>query len=209
MTNLLFALHPILSSPLVYSAFNYLIERRSGIRKLIEYLGLSDNDDILDIGCGTATIVAKFDKDVNYTGIDASKPYIGYAQKRFGNQGQFLNLTVEELAETGDQKFDKIMAIGLLHHLSKDEAMKLLRFSKSVMKPNARFVSLDCCYVDNQSKVSKFIIDHDRGIFVRTLNEYQAMLGHAFETVKVTHHTDLLRIPYDHAIGICSVPQQS
>ena len=76
----------ILANPLVYKTVQKLFGSE-GLRKTLsaEYLTLKNNDDLLDLGCGTGDIL-KFLPSINYTGIDSSEEYVKNATKLINNE---------------------------------------------------------------------------------------------------------------------------
>jgi hypothetical protein len=93
-----------------------------------------------------------------------------------------------------------VLAIGILHHLSDEEALKLFRLAQSALKPGGCLVTLDGCYIDNQPRLARYLISKDRGEHIRTLDAYRALASRVFSKV-VTHlRSDLLHVPYTHLI---------
>jgi hypothetical protein len=92
----------------------------------------------------------------------------------------------------------------VLHHLDDQEADGLLRVAREALKPRGRFVSLDGCYAPNQSRFARWMLNNDRGRFVRRQDDYARLAAAHFPTVEahVTHR--LLNIPYTHIIMVCS-----
>lgn len=195
----------ILGFPSAYRLFIGMVGG-AGTRKryLAEYVKPKAGDKVLDLGCGPADILEHLPK-VNYTGLDISAEYISAAKARFGSRGRFLCadvgvVTLEE--ERGS--FDLVMANGVVHHLDDEQAAKLFKLANLAMKPAGRVVTRDGCYVVGQSPVTRWLLAHDRGKFVRTQTEYLDLASRYFSRVSCHVRHDLLRIPYTHLIMICS-----
>ena len=169
-----------------------------------EYVRPKVNDKILDIGCGPADIL-RYLPSVEYLGFDMSQKYINSARKRFGNRGTFLCKKVSREAIDRISSFDIVLAYGIIHHLNDDEALQLFELSRSVLKPGGRLVTLDGCYVDEQSPVARYILSKDRGQYVRTKEGYLNLASKIFSDIKVNIRNDLLRIPYTIIIMECSI----
>jgi hypothetical protein len=58
------------------------------------------------------------------------------------------------------------------------------------------------CYREGQSSIAKWLLDNDRGEFIRDEDGYTKVLGGAFAKVKLAIREDLSRVPYTFAIGV-------
>ena len=78
-----------------------------------------NNDKILELGCGPALIL-DYIKYENYVGIDSNKEHLEYASKKYTNRinTKFLNADILKYDISSKGKFDKILMLGLMHHLS-------------------------------------------------------------------------------------------
>jgi hypothetical protein len=52
--------------------------------------------------------------------------------------------------------------------------------------------------------VKRYLLSRDRGKFVRTLPEYEALARTQFDRVATYIREDVLRIPYTHLIMVCT-----
>lgn len=156
---------------------------------------------MLDIGCGTASIL-QFLPDIKYTGFDMSRQYIDYAKKKYGDRGVFFCRKIgTEIINEFSTSFDIVLAKGILHHLNDEEAIALFEVAKSVLKPGGRLITFDGCYREGQSRIARFILSQDRGRFVRTKEEHERLAKRVFSQVQLDIYDDLARIPYTHIIG--------
>jgi len=167
-----------------------------------EYIAAEAGMTVLDIGCGTGGILAHL-PPVNYFGFDMNPRYVAAAQERFGARGQFLCANVNAAPEQARGPFDRILAIGLLHHLEDSEARGLIALAQGLLAPGGSLVTFDCCYRTGQSPVARFLIDRDRGRNTRTEPGYLALAKPQFSSVEVFLREDLLRVPYSHIIMRC------
>ncbi len=203
MSQLTTGLRRILGNPRVYDLFQEI----AGARKfreiyVSEFLALTGHERILDIGCGTADILAYLPPSVDYLGFDASSDYISAAMRRFGSRGRFFCQLVNEMTidELGEVALDR--ANGLSHHLDDDEVASLCRIGAKALRPGGRMVTHDPCYSDDQSALARYIISRDRGQNVRTGEQYTALLRPFFQEVRVSIRHDMANIPYTHAIMV-------
>lgn len=203
MPSLLSALRTILFLPAAYNLLQNLLGGKKGRCHILnEYICAKDGDHILDIGCGTAEILAGL-PDVRYFGFDSSQKYIEAATAKFGEKGNFRCEDVNSANLMGLPKFDIVLALGVLHHLDDGGAAKLLGLAKSALKNNGRVITVDPCLVAGQSKIARFIINRDRGKFVRNLEGYLDLVRPVFAQVDHVIRHDLIRIPYTHLILEC------
>lgn len=164
-----------------------------------EYICPKVADRVLDVGCGTADIL-NFMPPVDYIGLDYEPNYIESARKRFGNRATFFCKDVTLMAEEQFEPFDIVLATGVLHHLSDAEAISLLSSCKKLLKPSGRMITYDGCRTANQHPFDTWMLDNDRGQFVRNKAQYIELVSSVFPGVEFHLRTNLLRIPYTHAI---------
>ena len=169
------------------------------------YIRAREGDTVLDVGCGPADTL-EFLPRVTYVGIDLSAKYLARARQRYHAHpsATFLQMDARALAADWTGRFDLVLAQGLLHHLTDDEAVSLLSTLRLLMRPAGRLVTVDPAYVEGQGYFARLLVSSDRGRFVRWVHEYQALVGRVFPDV-VTHvRHDVLRLPYTHLIMECS-----
>ena len=143
---------------------------------------------------------------VDYVGIDLNPRYIASAQARYGTRGTFVCQSVSEILINQKHSFDLVMAHGLVHHLDDHEADQLFQVAAQALKPGGRFLTVDGCFVDGQSRVANWMLRNDRGRFVRTEAAYLAIARQTFANVSADIRHDLLRTPYTHIILNSQVP---
>jgi len=194
----------LLSSSFIYDLAQNLLGAQRSRKKFVEkYLQDIDAARMLDIGCGTADILSFLPEDLDYTGCDMSEKYIEAAINRYGSRAKFYAKSVtDEFLDEGE-RFDVVLASGLLHHLDDIDVISLLESVKLILAEGGVFVTIDPCYVQNQSWVSKTLISKDRGQNVRHIDQYLSLARRVFSNSSVYHENHLLRIPYDHAVMIC------
>ncbi len=188
-----------------YRLFSRLVGGNAWQIYMTEYVKPVAGEKVLDIGCGPADVLNHLPK-CDYTGFDISPEYIASAQKRFAGRGRFYCSDVGLASvEKEHGTFDLVIATGVLHHLDDATAGKLLDLAKMAMRPGGRFISYDGCYVPGQSKVARWMLDHDRGKHIRIREEYLRLASTRFPNVESHLRHDLLRMPYTHLIMRCSL----
>ena len=197
-------LRTVLDSAAAYNIFQHLMGADRGRREFVRcYVRPKSGQWVLDIGCGTADILAYL-PDVHYYGFDSSQKYIDAARQRFGNRAALACTRVSESALEGIPKVDLALAIGVVHHLDNDEAVGLFQLAHSALKRGGRLVTLDCCFAPGQSRIARFLIAHDRGQNVRDERGYKSLAEGVFPTVKTYIRHDMTRFPYTHLIMECT-----
>ncbi|MDR3477105.1 MAG: methyltransferase domain-containing protein [Gammaproteobacteria bacterium] len=192
----------VLSVPFVYSLYQKIVFPRD---KLIrDYIKPYAGQKVLDIGCGTGNII-EYLPEVEYLGIDASLEYVQKARHRFAHRGTFQHVGVKDLSLPGKKDFDIALAIGVLHHISDEEAFNLFCLAKSALKPGGRLIAVEPCYGEGQSFLARWIISKDRGQNIKDKPGYENLVNPYFKKVNYHVRHDLLRIPYTLVVIECFV----
>ena len=195
----------ILSHPLAYNFLQNLLLKKKSRGLLIEkYVKPDKKDHILDLGCGPGRLIDSLPEGIQYTGVDISAEYIEDAKIRYGNKYNFICSNIMDIDFSNMGTFDKVIAQGFFHHLDDRTILCLMDKMKPALSKHVQLVSLDGCYIADQNFISKFFLSNDRGNYVRTETEYMNLLKSSFNKVESFIHNDLLRIPYDHCILLCS-----
>ena len=154
--------------------------------------------EVLDFGCGIGYHSVLF-PNANYVGLDPLEDCIKLANSNFRTpRSTFITGDEKSLKDFPNQKFDLVIAIGVLHHVSDETVRKFATESHRLLKPGGRFVTFDPVYHDNQSWASKNVVGMDRGKFVRNYLGYANLLEAGFQSLDHRIYSKLLRIPYDH-----------
>lgn len=191
-----------LSVPQAYKFFWHAVGGANYIRTMVgEHIQPTTPCRVLDIGCGPGTVVPYLG-GCEYTGIDISADYIESARSRFP-QASFHCDRVNSYKLPESSYFDRVLALGVVHHLDDDEALQLFETAHAALKPGGKLVTLDGVFVQGQSHIERLLLKRDRGEFVRDEKGYSQMANKIFSTVKVTIRHDLLRVPYSHIIMEC------
>jgi SAM-dependent methyltransferase len=197
------SLKSILAVPAAYRLFGRVVGGNARATFVREYLRPAAGDRVLDLGCGPADLLAYL-PPCDYVGVDLDPQYVAAAQERYGDRGTFRCGPAEAVADLEPGAFDLVVASGLLHHLTDEQAVDTLRVAHTALRPGGRFVSLDGCFTPGQSPVARWLLRRDRGRFVRDLPGYVRLAGAVFPAVRPAVRHDLMRLPYTHAILVCT-----
>jgi len=167
---------------------------------------LESGDTVVDIGCGSATVLEYMPSDIAYYGVDISENYIKTAREKFSTRGSFFLGTARVLIDNSSlrgTKADLVLCNGLLHHLPDDEATEVLELGKQLLKPEGRLVCLEATFLMRQTRLSRRMVSMDRGKYVRSEQEWKNLIAKAFDSYSTHVLTGLIRIPYTHIIIEC------
>jgi SAM-dependent methyltransferase len=196
-------LSSVLKAPLLYLTYQSIV---GGIRArricLRDYVKGAPGMVVIDIGCGPG-YTAKWLPGSRYFGFDVCGAYIDYAKRKFGRHAAFhCDLFSPQYVSTLP-KADLVLMMGLLHHLTDEECGALLQLAKSAMKPGGKLLTLDGCYMDGQSRIVRYLLDSDRGEYIRNPESYVRIAQGVFSKVNASVREDLFFIPYSCTVLSC------
>jgi SAM-dependent methyltransferase len=195
-------LRSALSIPAAYQLWSKLVGGHASAKVLVnEYIQPRVGARILDIGCGPGGIVSYLPPS-DYLGFDLNPRYIEMAKRRSPN-AHFVCERVSQFSLAKEQKFDLVLALGIVHHLDDSEARQLFQIAHDALAPGGRLVTMDGVYSDGQSPAARWLLARDRGEYVRSEREYLGIASQAFSNIRPSIRHDLLRIPYSHLILEC------
>jgi SAM-dependent methyltransferase len=204
MAQITTGIRSILSHPVIYELSQVIMGAKSGRKEFIEeFIKPKNGDHIVDIGCGTATILSALPPYISYSGYDISEIYISAAKEKFKNRGNFQCTEVNASTIQTIKPANIILMMGALHHMDDDVAKNLIKLLSTSLAIGGRLITIDPCYIDKQNPIAKFIISKDRGTNVRTPEDYQALTSTTFTKI-----TGLIKhrswIPYTHWVMECT-----
>lgn len=155
-----------------------------------------DGKRVLDIGCGTG-FLASIIPDCEYTGIDIDEKSIDRARERALDHCQFICADASQiLDEFGPATFDSILATGIFHHLSPAQCDTILEHATQLLVPGGNLFGFEPAYIDNQSRMARFIVSQDRGSNVQHVDDWLKMLRKHFKDVVFDVRHDAFLQPY-------------
>lgn len=132
-----------------------------------------------------------------------SQDYIDAARKRFGSRGKFLCERVGKDVQAAQGLFDIALAHGVLHHLNDSEAMDLFDIAYRSLKRRSPCDHRRLLRA-RRARLARYLLSKDRGEFVRSQPQYEALARSAFSNIAVHVRHDFLRVPYTHIIMECT-----
>lgn len=197
-----------MKSLLEFPSIYMLLQRAVGAtyarkRVLEEYAVLRNGMHVLDIGCGTGYII-NYLPTCAYMGFDINETYIAYARRRYGAGFRFHSTSFEQAQAEQVGFFDLILMNGLLHHLCDAKARTLLKHVHNCLAPGGMLLTLDGCYMPGQNVLASWLLDHDRGEYVRDVQGYQGLVANIFSNTALFIRSDLSRLPYTFIVMRCT-----
>lgn len=193
----------LLAVPRVYTWFQNQMAVSSARQQVAAFIAAHPGDTVLDVGCGPADIL-RYLPAVDYVGLDLNPQYLAEARSRHP-QASFFEMDIRALPPEWLQRFDRILAQGVLHHFGDDDAVALLKRIGSLLAPGGRLITVDPAFARDQSVIARVMAVLDRGRHVRTVEEYERLARRVFDRVNVSVRHDLMRIPYTHLLMECAV----
>ena len=193
-----------------------LLHTATGLRKLHarlieEVMRLFEDRSavrVLDLGCGPGDTLPLLGQHGSYTGIDLNPLYVADAHRRNRTAASFVVGNATELDARQFERFDVILAFGLVHHLDDEHADRLLRTVSQLLTPAGRFVSLDGCRHTDSTPVQRWLLDHDRGRFVRNDDAYLALFSRHLDIDRTSTDASDMYIPYS-VLSVTARPQDA
>ena len=190
----------LLGTPLIYQILqNGIRKPSSDVFLANEVIQAKSGLAILDVGCGVSRIRPHLG-DVTYVGVDHNSSYIRRARKKYGLLGRYYVADVSSVSEISKNKFDRVLLLAVLHHLSDNEALQLIAQCKSLLKADGFLISADPVFVQDQNPIAYLISRFDRGRFVRSATGYERLVGSQFKIRDLVIRHDLLWLPSSTAI---------
>lgn len=195
-------IYSLLSNTFFYSLVQRVMSATDFRKKIVKKYITKHNAKVLDVGCGPAEILSTL-PNIQYYGFDINPIYINSAKKKYKHKAKFFckKFTSKDIKRL--PKFDHILLLGILHHLSDRETNTLMSNIKKVLKRKGNIITLDNIFINNQNFIAKFLIQMDKGNNVRSKKGYLNILKNHFKKInsKIYHQKF---IPYTWFVTNCA-----
>jgi len=194
--------HKVLAVPICYDMFQTAV---GSVKFRSNFV--SDNiskfkmENVLDLGCGTASTANLLPKDVNYIGLDTSLKYLEKARTRTADrQSKLIHTDIASSQWTNiSGKLDNALglALGIYHHIDDNQLKDTITNLSNVLQPGSKIVSLDPVIDTKTTKLAHWFARNDRGRFIRDPDQYTEVFNRNGFSVKYEITRNSFRIPYD------------
>jgi SAM-dependent methyltransferase len=167
----------LLGHPFVYDRIRPLVVGGIDWSPLYRNLEAGPGDVILDVGCGTGIAHQYLRGFASYHGYDTDPVAIEFAREKTGGPNVRYECAVVTAADVVRIRPTRIILAGLLHHLSDDDCLGLLRMCGGVSSVK-RIATSDVVYLPGEH-VSNVLAYFDRGKFVRKRDRYLDLIRQA------------------------------
>ena len=194
--------HKVLALPICYDLFQTAVGSvRFRSNFVSENISRFKVENVLDLGCGTASTSKLLPENISYIGLDTSSKYLEKASKRTANRDSKLILTdIADRAWTQSAgKLDTALglALGIYHHISDQQLEETIHNVASVLSPGSKLVSLDPVVDSKTTKLANWFAKNDRGQFIREPEMYAELFEKYGFSTKYEITRNSFRIPYD------------
>lgn len=190
--------HPlefILEKPFFFNSIRRVIagDQQNTKRFVTDALKKYKVKSVLDVGCGTGDFAVCTPSGASYLGIDLNRAYIQFAKKQYESSYNFKYQDVTKKEFYTGKKFDAILFISMIHHLSSDELDAILPAIKKVTR---KVVVVADIIPQPEGILRKIMVKLDQGRFVRPEKEKEKILKKYFTIVKKEYVQSRLAVQY-------------
>jgi len=174
----------ILGHPFVYNRIRPMVVGGIDWSPLYRNLDAGPGDVILDVGCGTGIAHEYLKGFAAYYGYDTDPVAIKFAREKTppaGGATVSYECAIVTAADVARIQPTRIILSGLLHHLSDDDCLSLLRMCGGTPSVK-RIATSDVVYLPREH-VSNLLAYFDRGKFVRNRDGYLDLIRRAGLTI--------------------------
>jgi ubiquinone/menaquinone biosynthesis C-methylase UbiE len=132
----------------IYDPFTRLLRLDRARRNLLLQADLRPSHRVLDIGCGTGSLVVlakQLSPDVEVVGVDPDEKALTRAARKAQRAGASIQFDrgFSDALPYADGSFDRVFSSFMFHHLERDEKERTLREIQRVLKPGGSLHLLD------------------------------------------------------------------
>ena len=128
---------------------------------------------VLDLGCGTGEYAPLFSAKW-YVGLDLSPPFVRYASTRL--RGFAFLVGDGERLPFRDDRFDRVLVNGVIHHMDNDSADRLLGEVSRVARPSGAVLIIEDVPSSAVNLPGRLMHAIDQGDHIRTAEAYRELI---------------------------------
>lgn len=131
-------------TPLYDVVVRYTTRERPFKSLLVDAASIRDNEAVLDVGCGTGTLLAEVARRIpsaQLTGFDADPAILQLAEKKLARAGVPVELVLGTALDLpfNDCQFDHVVSSLFFHHLVPEDKQSALNEIARVLRPGGTF----------------------------------------------------------------------
>lgn len=138
-------------------------------RALLDQAALEPTGRVLDVGCGTGTLIvmiARQHPNVRVVGLDPDPKALARAERKAQQAAVSVQLdrAFSDALPYPDDSFDRVFSSLMLHHLEAEQKQKTLREVRRVLKPGGSLHLLDFARPDSRNTTGfvRWVHSHHR-----------------------------------------------
>ena len=149
-------------------------------------LALQAGDRVLDVGCGTGDYAPLVDRaDCSYLGLDFTESYVAEARRLYGTPYRRFEVGDVRTLAFAPGDFTKALLIGVMHHLTDEENLGVLRALNNVITD--RLIVMDLS-PGGWHVVNNVLCSLDRGRYPRSQEALQQLIGQVMDVSSVDRY---------------------
>jgi SAM-dependent methyltransferase len=165
----------LLGIPFVYDHLRPLLAGGYDFSAVYNCLDCRSEHVVVDIGCGTGAALGYISSFSSYHGFDVDAASVDKLTRKKNHDKRVCTYTREfTYSDLLQLEPDRIIMMGLLHHLSDTQLLTLLGTLVQSAKP-FRAITIDP-YILDGNIISRLFAGADRGRFIRREKEYLRLL---------------------------------
>lgn len=132
----------------LYDPFTKLFGFDAARDALVAQADLQPHQRVLDVGCGTGTLVARIKRlfpTIDVVGVDPDVHALVRGRQKADRAGLLVRFDLGSASALGyrEASFDRVFSSLMLHHLEPEEKAPALREMRRVLRPGGRLELLD------------------------------------------------------------------
>jgi ubiquinone/menaquinone biosynthesis C-methylase UbiE len=170
------AVNAVLRHPVMFELQQRVSNDYERVREEFSDQLSGDGLRVLDIGCSTGTCAGRvIDMERHdYVGVDADAGYVEIARRRHP-KGRFFAMDARKM-EFPDRHFDRVLFVGVLHHMDDALARAVLADVHRVLRDDGRVLVAEPLFTKGRA-LSRLFLTFDRGRFIRDVAGYRGLFG--------------------------------